>query len=344
MKRILSLLLCLSVFLSSVLSSYGSPATAACTATAEGTPATAARIWTTAISTIYNIFPIRIGGVTILSFRGLEDFDAVSSVPVCICTDPLPRLGIKISLWEPVAFLESTRIPSCFPSLGMSVPLPSVQGQTGFGGESDGGEGNDSFHTYQFHYVKFHPFALLNLFLDFVCLEKSGVDIVYVSEIDPLWQSDVWASILNPESILVANPIAQMACMADSAAANAGFPLDFLWWCLGSWGSLHPITKSVSQGINLTSQMAVSARAVAKLHRQLILWGSVGESGLCGMYPMPIMRKSQYSFLLLHPVPFPLRIPIGRSAMLWGEGQETPFVNHHVYVNMLYRKRDCCAF
>ena len=336
--------LALILFLGTALKSFSSPSTAACISTGEGTPATAVKVWTTAIATIYNIFPIRIGGVKIGGFGGLEDYSSVSNTPVCLCMDPFPRIGLKISLWEPIAFLEATRIPSCSPSLGMALPLPSPTAQTGFGGEDSAGEDQSNFHSYQFHYVKFHPFAILNLFLDFICLEKSGLDVAYMSELDPLWQSDVWAAVLNPEAILVANPVAQMSCMADSAAATMGFPLDFLWWCLGTWGSLYPLTKNVSQGINLTSQMAVSTRAVAKLHKQLILWGSVGESGLCGMYPMLVMRKSQYSLLPLHPVSHPKRMPIGRSVMLWGEGKEVPFINHHVYVNMLYRKRDCCAF
>lgn len=339
----------LSVFLTVVLaiSSYvrASPASAMCVASGEGTPATAVKVWTTAISTIYNIFPIKIGGVTIVSFSGLEDFSSVGNMPVCICTDPLPRIGIKVSLWEPIAFIETTKIPSCFPSLGMSVPLPSAQGQTGFGGQDEGPDDSANHHTYQVHWIKFPVFSVLELFLDFVCLEKGGVDLSYIAEVDPLWQNDVWASILNPEAILVSNPIAQMACMADSAAANLGFPLDFLWWCLGSWGSLYPFTKSYSQGSNLTAQMGVSVRMIAKLHRQMMLWGSVGEAGLCGMYPMPILRKSQYSLLPLHPVPNPVRVPIGRSEMIqWGSGKEAPLVNHHVYVNAVYRKRDCCAF
>jgi len=322
-----------------------SPATSACEATKEGTPSTALKIWTTSLATIYNVFPIRIGGVKIVGFKGLEDYNAVSNNPFCVCLDPFPRIGIKVSLWEPIAFLEATKIPSCFPSLGLSISIPTPAGQTGFGGEKRlAGEGDKGNYTFQFHYIKFPLFAVFELFLDFICLQKGGVDILYISELDPLWQSDVWAEIINPEAILVANPVAQMSCMADSGAANSGFPLDFLWWCLGSWGSLYPFTKSVGHGDSLTAQGAVSARGVAKLHRTGMLWGSVGESGLCGMYPMPIMRKSQYSFVLVHPIPFPFRIPIGRSSLLWGQGKEVPFVNYHNYVNVLYRKRDCCAF
>jgi len=340
-KRAVSLLLVFCLLFASARVGYPSPASAACSATLEGTPATAQKVWMTALGTLYNIFPIKIGGITVMSFSGLEDVKTVSSAPVCVCVDPIPRVGVKVSLWEPIGLIEVTSIPGCSPSLGMSIPLSLYP--LSFGANNE--EVDYNHHAYQVHYWKFPVFTVLNLFLDFLCLEKGGVDLSYATEYDPLWQNDVWASILNPEAILVANPIAQMACMADSAAANLGFPLDFLWWCLGSWGSLYPFTKSHAQGTNLTAQMAISAKMVAKLHREMLLWGSVGEAGLCGMYPMPIMRKSQYSLLPIHPVPHPLRVPIGRDEkIMWGSGKEVPFVNHHVYVNVLYRKRDCCAF
>ena len=335
----------LAVFLAGLMSfhsvSLSSPATAVCTASGEGTPATAAKIWTTAIATIYNVFPIRIGGVTIMTFAGLEDFSLTSNVPVCVCTDPFPRVGIKFSMWEPIGYLESTSMPGCFPSLGLSIPFPTPRGQMGFGSSASEDTG---IHSYNFHFIRFHPFYMLNMFMDFVCLEGEPLDVGYSTEVDPLWNNDIWAGVLNPEAILVANPIAQMACIADAAASSAGFPLDFLWWCMGSWGSLYPFTANSSQADSPSGAFAIATRGVAKLHRQLLLWGSVGDVALCGRYPMPIMMKSQYSLLPLHPVPFPLRVPIGRTSILWGEGQETPFVNKHNWVMMLYRKRDCCAF
>lgn len=331
----------LLLLLLSVAISLSSPATTACSATGEGNPATALKIWATAITTIYNIFPIKIGGITIATFSGLEDVKTLTDFPVCVCMDPIPRIGIKVSLWEPIAFIETTAIPGCSPSMGFSIPISLYP--LSFGANTQGFD-NSSYHTFQVHYWKFPVFSVLNLFLDFACLEKGDVDLPWFTEVDPLWQNDIWAAILNPEAILVANPLAQIACMADSVAANSGFPLDFLWWCLGSWGSLYPFTKGHGQGTNITSQMAVSAKMVAKLHRLGYLYGSVGGQGLCGMYPMPIMRKSQYSLLPVHPVSHPIRIPIGRSEFLWGQGKEVPLVNHHVYVNVLYRKRDCCAF
>ena len=320
---------------------WARPDRVACTATGEGTTATAVKIWKTALATIYNIFPIKIGGVTVSTFQGLEDVSTLADSPVCVCSDPFPRLGLKVSLWEPIALVETTSIPGCIPSFGFHLPVSLYP--MGFG--SQGVDPDYSHNTYQLHYWKFPVFAVLGMFLDFVCLEGGDPDLAYMSEVDPLWQNDVWNAILNPEALLVANPIAQMSCMVDSAAANLGFPLDFMWWCLGSWGSLYPLTKSSAQGTNLTSQMAITARGLARLHRLGILWGSVGEAGLCGSYPMPIMRKSQYSILPIHPVPTARRVPIGRSELVeWGYGKEVPGVNRHVYVNVIYRKRDCCAF
>jgi conjugal transfer pilus assembly protein TraU len=319
------------------------PAMAACASTGEGTFKTALKIWKTSIATIHNIFPIKVGGITVATFKGLEDIDFTNS-PVCVCTDPFPRIGIRVSLWEPIALIEVTKIPSCFPTFGASIPLPGKYAQFAFGGQDSGGDDAANHHSYQFHYIKFPIFAVLGMFLDFLCLDSDDLDLGFISEVDPLWQSDVWSAVFSPEAILVANPIAQFACMADAAASNLGFPLDFLWWCMGSWGSLYPYAKSSSQVTNLSSSMAISTRAVAKMHRMFVLKGSVGSDALCNLYPMPVMRKSQYSLLPIHPVPSWNRIPIGRSETLWGSGKEVPFVNHHVYVNVLYRKRDCCAF
>ena len=338
MKRILLPFLITILF---ITSSFSSPA-AFCTGSGEGTPGTAFKIWKTAISTIYNVFPIKIGGVTIATFAGLEDFTVTSLSPVCVCPNPFPRIGLKLSMWEPKAFLEVTNIPGCFPSLGFGVTLPTPRGQFGFGSSAGGDEGT---HSYNFHYIKVNPLLLLELFQDFVCMSKgSSYDIGWITEVDPTWNSDRWVGILNPEAILVANPIAQMACILDAGASTLGFPLDFLFWCAGSWGSIYPFSANSNQADEPSGAFLIATRSIAKLHRQLMLWGGVGDTALCQEYPMPIMMKSQYSLLPVYPVPFPTRIPIGRTTLLWATGQETPVVNKHNWVMVLYRKRDCCAF
>lgn len=313
----------------------------------EAGPHTSSRIFFTAVATIYNIFPIKIGNVPMVSFAGVEDFTAVDTSPVCVCAVPLPRVGIKVSLWEPIAIIEPVKIPWCTPTLptpgGLKVPFNMLA----IGGDNagKGQQGDKGLRSLQAHYYRFLPWALLELFLDFVCLEtRAPWDIAYMTEVDPLWNNDKLASLLGPEVALVANPIAQYACSVDALTSAAGFPIDFLWWCMGSWGSLYPMAGNISLDAVQTSA-GLTARMIFKLHRELILWGSVGEAGLCGKYPMPIMRKSQYSIFPIYPIPHPFRFPIGRSgSFLWGFGKDVPVVNRHNWAYMIYRKRDCCAF
>jgi len=305
----------------------------------------AVEIATKSIMTIYNVFPIRIGNVKIFSYKNLEDYSELSSMPICVCIKPpgIPIPGIKVSFWEPIAIVETTALPMCVPTFGMSIPVNIGVGTSSLGAVDTGII--TSLNTYQAHYIKYPIFKLLGLFLDFICLDfNGGIDIGYLTELDPLFQNDSWSAILNPEAFLVANPVAQSACITDSIASQFGFPLDPLWWCFGSWGSAFPMTMNVKGGTNITASANIVSRMLMKMHRELLLWGSVGESGLCGKYPMPIMRKSQYGIFPVYPVGYPYRIPIGRTELLWSEGLDIPFVNMHTWTWIIYRKRDCCAF
>lgn len=311
----------------------------------EASPASAVEVLMKSVSTVYNVFPIRIGGVPILTIAGLEDLDISGNVPFCVCTDPLPRVGIKIGLWEPIAMMEPVKIPWCFPTVGAYIPGIANTLSVGAEGESSIYGKRDALKTLQVHYYRANIFALFDLFMDFICLTSDNpFDVAYFSEVDPSWQNDTIAFILGPEAILVANPIAQLACGADSVASSLGFPLDPLWWCMGSWGPVFPMTQS-QQGLTPPIQAAaVTGKMIMKLHRQLILWGSIGSQGLCGLYPMPVWRKSQYGIFPIYPVGYPLRIPIGRTGLLWESGQDPVIKSRHNWVWMIYRKRDCCAF
>ena len=311
-------------------------------AVCKANPTTALKIWTETLATIYNVFPIRVGTVQVGPSFKLSDYSDVSS-PICLCyKNGIPHVGITVSLWEPIAFVEVVKDPFCFPSLGIQLNLAgkfkvNQYGKT-VGGEKTG-------YTYDAHWIKSHPFAWLNILLDFVCLEFSGLDVSYMTELDPLWHNDIWAAVLNPEALLVANPVAQMACSADSVTVNSGdFPLDILWWCQGSWGGAYPLTKHNQSTNPLNAQGAIVGHLIMKMHRELLLWGSVGSGALCGLYPMPLWRKSQYNLYPLYPFMFPKRFSIGKSNLLWGWGMNAPFINTGNSVWMIYRKRDCCAF
>ena len=63
------------------------------------------------------------------------------------------------------------------------------------------------------------------------------LDILYLSEIDPTWNNDELNVFLYPESLLLANPIALAACLADVAAVEIREAIDPLFFCVGSWRS-----------------------------------------------------------------------------------------------------------
>lgn len=317
------------------------PASAAACSVATRGGSSMPQVVMTSVMTLYNVFPIRIGGVPLDFFPDAEDIQTVSNVPVCFCLTPFPRPGIKVSLWEPLSIIEPTAIPYCSPTIGTGLPISVGMGAASFG--QNNSDNTKQTYTYQAHYIKYPVFKLLSLFMDFVCLEANGgMDYLYITELDPLWQNDIWAAIIGPEAFLVANPIAEMACMVDSVTSAVGFPLDPLWWCLGSWNGTFPMTQTNKGTSAMQAQAAISSRMLMKMHRQLLLWGSIGEAGLCQQFPMPIMRKSQYGIFPLYPFPWPYRIPIGRSGVIWEAGHDNA-ANQHSGVWAVYRKRDCCA-
>lgn len=313
----------------------------ACSSVTKGF-SSAITVFTNVLTSAYNILPIKIAGVPITPNFSLEDYGATSSMPICICTTPFPRVGIPIELWEPQALIDVSNIPNCSPTLGMSMPIDVVAGSSF---QEINKQNTQNKESYQVTYIKYPVFKMLSLFLDILCLEEDGsVDVAYLTTVDPLWQNDMWSLIINPDAFLFANPIAQFACIPDAVASNFGFPLDPLYWCFGSWNQTFPLTKATSGVSSPESAMSIAGKTLFKLHRQLMLWGTVGSQALCGKFPMPIMRKTQYMMYPVYPImPHPFRIPIGRSGLIWGAGQDIPVVNSHVWSIMVYKKRSCCV-
>jgi len=301
------------------------------------------------------IFPIKIAGITIggSPSEGEEQGDKEpmenpeSLSPICVCTTPIPRIGITISLWEPARLIEVVTDPWCFPTIGTSLgpPGPAKAGVQAAQYRGNPTRTNTTKTTFfQVHYYIFPLWAVLELLLDFICLEKSGFDLAYITEVDPLWNDPALASILNPEAILFGNPVTQMACSADSLAAAGGKTIDSLFWCMGSWGSPYPLAGGITDTDEVAAAAGTAARMIYKLHRQLILWGTTGSQGLCGKYPMPIWRKSQYRLQIAQPVRGTCHV-IGKTGLLWSFFKNPPVPGRVSNFNfMLWRKRDCCAF
>ena len=184
------------------------------------------------------LFPITIGQIPIMTKSGKSDTSNPIS-PICSCP-PKTIAGLAVGLWEPIRIADATKRPFCFPALGGLEILPSSLSFIGMGADKD-----NRHSTMHVHWYAFPAFAILNLLMDGLCRETTMFDMLYMTELDPLFHDDMLSFIINPEAILFANPIASASCAIDCIASSIYKPLDFLFWCAGCQGSLYPFTGSL---------------------------------------------------------------------------------------------------
>ena len=262
------------------------------------------------------LLPITIGAVPVAT-NGLPDTRNPKN-PICVCSNQQMRVGLNLGYWEPVYLVDVARQPYCFVNMGGKViDAPSLT-ETGKTASSASGRHRSFYHV---HWYMAPLLYWLNVLTDSMCVEKRAFDIAYVTELDPTWEDDELAFILNPEAILFANPIAQAACSADCISASTRLPLDPLFWCAGCQGSMYPLTGHVQAHVGgAQASTLLVERMTYKLHREGVLWGSFQENGICGVYPMPVIKKSQYRYQMTYPKPTTSLNgcnPYGRTTAIW---------------------------
>lgn len=287
------------------------------------------------------MFPLRIAGANFISMSQEDENFGASNSPVCSCSNP-PRVGVPVAFWEPVRMVEVVRKPMCFPTLG-GADLPNPVGAPRGLRKSV-----DSYAFYHVHWYTAPLMVLLEVLLDYdLCLEKGSLDVAYMTELDPLWNDAELTQLINPDVFLFANPIAQAACAADCVAASAGFPLEQLYWCAGCQGSMYPLTGHIAHASGgVPSSALLMQRMSAKLHRELLVWGTWGQQGTCSNFPIPLMDKRAYKAQLVSPastdkVDGKCCQPFGRAHQLWGLGKELP-LGQQDFSYLVFRKRNCC--
>lgn len=293
----------------------------------------------------YCLFPINIGGAQ-MSAPGQADNGDPSPPTVCYCPAPPPvfvRVGVGISFWEPARIAEVVRTPMCSPTLG-GDRLGDINAVSGTTENERSGQDSAFYHV---HWIQYPVLNWLGMAItEGACYISETFDMAYLSEMDPLWDDDELTFVLNPEATLFANPIAQVACVADSVKAAATmFGIDPLFWCAGSQGSVFPISGSHANHLGgIDSSLGATHRMIFKLHRQFLAQDTSTYGAMCGNVPQPILRKNQYKQNMLYPVPqnkygFGLGVP----SVLWGAGRAYPYKGED-FSYMIWRKRMCCAF
>lgn len=295
------------------------------------------------------VFPIKIAGRDIIRMDQ-EDVTTVGGKPssagglFCLCSNPL-RCGVKASFWEPARRVDVTRTPYCFVALGGISINPGITAPSGEVRTSSDGRQNSS---YQAHWYIDPILYWLGVVLDNPCMEKSEFDLAYMTELDPTWQNDELAFLLNPEVALFSNPVAQAACAGDCVLSTAGFGSDLLFWCAGCQGSIYPLNGHVGAHASpIQASSLILQRFIAKGHRMGFMQGTAGGDAMCGYQYMPLMDKGQYKYHMLYPIAQTQKVvgrccqPLGRTTVLWGAGRSIPYIGED-FSYMVFRKRDCC--
>src|SRR3546814_19936486 len=98
---------------------------------------------------------------------------------------------------------------------GFDIGFRSISGPSAVGGASQ------YYSSWHVHWYAYPLIYWMEIVADFLCLESGSLDILYISEIDPLWQDSELTAITNPQPVLLANPLAPAACAADVVPSTA---------------------------------------------------------------------------------------------------------------------------
>ena len=309
------------------------------------------------------MFPLSLIGVTVFNLGedavrpalgpGLSA-DFPPQLCGCECFTPFLCVpGLPMGMFVPADLVEVVRNPLCFPSLsGLELgPDPTFFDR----GLVDVSQDDPAlkFSYYHVHFIIFPLWTLLGTGLDFTCTSMTmptGMDIAYLSELDPSWNDDAFALVLFPEGFLFANPVATAACSVDSVASAVSFPLDPLFWCAGSFGNIYPPSGYTSGSYSGQVKPAALAmvRVIAKLARIGTEWDWEADGdAICTDFPTFLIVKTQYKFQLLYPIPNyatpgePCCSPLGRTQLRWGLAKTYP-VDGDDFVFLLWKLQRCC--
>lgn len=299
--------------------------------------------------------------------------DGSSGQVPCFCPDDLgiPEVGIKTSYWEPSRINEVVVRPWSSPALGCVQLQNSSYGQ----GYIDTKDSSKTSAFMQYHYFSYPLMAMLELLLLPDCNPDGLIDfdLMYLSEIDPLWNNDLLSILLNPEAVLFGSPPAMAWCSSDCITSTADMQKESFYGCAGCDGTLYPFTGNVAPAADpVAASSLITQRTLAQLHRKGLAVRSMGNKAMCGerVYA-PMIPKSQYRLSMLHPVAeansfAPTAVnpgedeagkagdtierygkcchPLGMSTMRWATAAGGRLIpgKDKSFVYLVWRYQDCC--
>jgi len=311
-------------------------------------------------------FPVRLFGGLTMNAGNQEDYDSGDIPNLCVCNNPLgvPKSGFHTAFWEFARQVEITRTPYCMVTLGIELNLSINAENRGADTYGNAHSAQESKMTFRHAHWYINPaMGLIEVALDSKCLEPKGFDLAYMSEIDPTHSDEELERILNPESYLFSNIVAQLACSADCVSASVGWGINTLYWCGGCQGAVIPMVGYISSsygGVQASSLLA--HRVGAKLHRMLTQTTTAGKDAMCGTAGKfeVNMDKRQYKYSMIFPSSQSsvddenygtdgaqasqkgrCCQPFGRTTAIWGAGREIPKSGED-FAYAIFRKRDCC--
>lgn len=286
------------------------------------------------------LFPISIGNSQVVKGR-LPDTNNGSATPILKCTTERgTKIGLKIGFWEPIALTDVTDTPYCLVNLGgHKLDLGVKRGR---GGKSTLSGSNFSF--YHVHWYIYPLITWLNIITSQSCVETQEFDVAYLTELDPSWIDSEMSLVLNPETILFANPIAQVSCAADSISSTfLNKPINALFWCAGAQGSHYPLTGFVDYNYSpVQTSLLLTERLNYKLHRlQLINDSTPDYPKICSAQNYWVIPKNRYRYEMVNQVADGKHCyPSGHSTLTWEAGK----IKSHTleqYGYLVWRKRNC---
>ena len=279
-------------------------------------------------------FPIRIAGLS----SGGRLPDGVTTESLCDCGGF--DIGVTVGSWHPAWIIEVVTEPGCSPTTGGSTRTSNAHHYRGTVGH--GLMGSEDFAFFHVHLRNFSLGESLDPFGATPCAPINRPPIHYETEWDPIWNHSALALWIHPEWVLLGNPVGLETCSIDAAASAADHPLDGLFWCAGSWGTLYPLTgfMKAGQGFEPRLQSLQAGRILALLHRRGLLPGTVGNAALCGGTPQAFMQKSQYRLEERYPGQEGGHHVIGAPTQAWHRMPGPHRGGAAVYI--VWQWEDCC--